>query len=424
MRAARLLRMLIVAVLAAPAGTAVAHPPAPPPVDEKWLPAAALPAPPEPTVQREVCALAATTESDAPSQLANLDLPRIWRLTRGGGQRVAVIDTGVRRHPRLREVIAGGDYVAAGDGTQDCDAHGTLIAGIIAATADPDFSGVAPDATLISIRQSSSRFAPASSRSATGVGDVATMAKAVRTAADLGASVIIISSVACVPAAQAFDDRALGAALAYAVDVKNSVVVAAAGGTTQCPPQPVVVSPAWYDDYVLTVGSVNSQGVPSSFTLAGPWVDVAAVGEGVTSLSPVADGTVNSVDGQWLSGTAYAAPVVGAVAALIRARFPALTARQVMQRIESTAHRPPAGWDPLVGNGIIDALAAVSTDTAPPTVVPGPKPVPLPVPANPNPPDHARDAAFGGAAACLAALLVAVGIRRRSGARPHRVASD
>ncbi len=54
------------------------------------------------------------------------------------------------------------------------------------------------------------------------------MAKAVRTAADLGASVINISSIACVPAAAAPDDRALGAALAYAVDVKNAVIVAAA----------------------------------------------------------------------------------------------------------------------------------------------------------------------------------------------------
>ena len=169
-----------------------------------------------------------------PAQLADLDLPRVWQLTRGAGQRVAVIDTGVSRHRRLPDVVPGGDYVFTGDGTQDCDAHGTLVAGIIAAAPDSradDFSGVAPEATVISIRQSSAKFAPAGDRSSTGVGDVDTMAKAVRTAADLGASVINISSVACVPAASALDDRALGAALAYAVDVKNAVVVAAAGNT-------------------------------------------------------------------------------------------------------------------------------------------------------------------------------------------------
>ena len=355
-----------------------------------------------------------------PNQLADLDLPHVWQLTRGAGQRVAVIDTGVSRHRRLPDVVAGGDYVSTGDGSQDCDAHGTVVAGIIAAAADSNadsFSGVAPDVTLISIRQSSAKFA-ASDRSSTGVGDVETMARAVRTAADLGASVINISSVACVPAGSALDDRALGAALAYAVDIKNAVVVAAAGnsgGTAQCPQQPpgatwetatVAVSPAWYDDYVLTVGSVNADGAPSAFTLAGPWVDVAAAGEAVTSLGSTR-----------LSGTSFAAPVVSGLAALIRARFPALTARQVMQRIESTAHHPPAGRDPLVGHGTIDALAAVSTDSTPPnTSTPDPTPVPItsaPAPGAPDP--QARNTAFYGAAICLVALLAALAIGAATG---------
>ena len=105
---------------------------------------------------------------------------------------------------------------------------------------------------------------------ASGYGDVQTLAKAVRTAADLGATVINVSSVACLAVADVLDDRALGAALAYAVDVRNAVVVTAAGnvgGPGQCPAQnPMqnadwdrvesVASPAWYDDLVLTVGSV------------------------------------------------------------------------------------------------------------------------------------------------------------------------
>ncbi len=356
------------------------------------------------------------------NQLTGLDLPRIWQLTRGAGQRVAVIDTGVSRHPRLHDVVGGGDYVSTGDGTQDCDAHGTLVAGIIAATPDPksdSFSGVAPDVTLISIRQSSAKFAPTSGRSGTGMGDVDTMARAVRTAADLGASVINISSVACLPVESPLDDRALGAALAYAVDIKNAVVVAAAGntgGATQCPQQrsdaswetaTVAVSPAWYDDYVLTVGSVNSQGAPSAFTLAGPWVDVAAAGEAATSLSSAP-----------VSGTSFAAPVVTGVAALIRARFPALTARQVMQRIESTAHHPAAGWDALVGHGAVDPLAAVSTDFAPAagTTTPDPAPVPVTTPAVPRQSDaHARNTAFGGTAICLVALLTALSVGAAKG---------
>ncbi|HEY2500103.1 MAG TPA: type VII secretion-associated serine protease mycosin [Mycobacterium sp.] len=436
MTASRVTRLLAVSALTTLSqfGTPSAHAVSPPTIDDRKLPKPAVPAPPRPTVQREVCTTMAEDSGPGGNQLANLDLPRVWQLTRGAGQRVAVIDTGVSRHRRLPDVVPGGDYVFTGDGTQDCDAHGTLVAGIIAAAPDPktdDFSGVAPDVTLISIRQSSAKFTPANDRSSAGVGDVDTMARAVRAAADLGASVINISSVACVPVASPLDDRALGAALAYAVDVKNAVIVAAAGntgGTAQCPSQrpdatwdtvTVAVSPAWYDDYVLTVGSVNAEGAPSAFTLAGPWVDVAATGEAVKSLGSAS-----------LSGTSYAAPVVSGLAALIRARFPTMTARQVMQRIESTAHHPPAGWDSVVGNGTIDALAAVSTDSIPPinTSKSGPAPVSIPPPLVPAPLDRqGRNTALGGAAICLVALVAALVVGaaggRLRGSR-HNVPSD
>ncbi|MGA8128001.1 MAG: type VII secretion-associated serine protease mycosin [Mycobacterium sp.] len=397
----------------------------PPPIDSSRLPQPAPPSPPQPTVQREICAVPSVTRDaeppDGTSQLSGVELPQVWQLTRGSGQRVAVIDTGVSPHPRLHHTAAGGDYVFTGDGTQDCDGHGTAVAGIISAATDPghadSFSGVAPDAALISIRQSSTKFGAAADPSTAGFGDVDTMARAVRTAADLGASVINISSVACIRAGSALDDRALGAALSYAVDVKNAVVVAAAGNTGpgQCPAQhaeatwdtaTVVVSPAWYDDYVLTVGSVNADGEPSAFTLAGPWVDVAAPGEGVISLSSSGNGLVNALDDQRnstpLSGTSFAAPVVSGLAALVRSRFPTMTARQVMQRIKSTAHHPPSGWDPRVGAGPVDFLAAVSTDTATsPPSPPARTPVPILAAPLPAPPDHsARNLAFTGAAVC------------------------
>lgn len=435
-RVTQLFRIATAAVLTALAQCTAppAYAIAPPQVDNKWLPEPAPPAPPQPTLQREVCAVPSADPGLNPArtsdQLAGLDLPRVWQLARGSGQRVAVIDTGVSPHRQLPKMVAGGDYVSRGDGTQDCDGHGTAVAGIIAArTNSPrdSFSGVAPEATLISIRQSSTKFGLASDRSNTGVGDVDTMAKAVRTAADLGASVINISSVACVRADSALNDRALGAALAYAVDVKNVVVVVAAGNTGaagQCPAQSpqstwktaaVAVSPAWYDDYVLTVGSVNTEGAPSTFTLAGPWLDVAAPGEAVTSLSIIGDGLVTGLEGQdhptLLSGTSYAAPVVSGVAALVRSRFPTLTARQVMQRIKATARHPPGGWDPLVGDGLVDALAAVSTD-APPPSAPPPHEIPLaispPSTVSPKPYHQSRRIALTGASICLVVLGVAM----------------
>jgi membrane-anchored mycosin MYCP len=435
LRARHCVAVTLVAVLS-PCAAWNAHAVSPPPIDNSRLPQPAPPRPPRPTVQREICAVPTVTRDSKPSsdltQLSGLDLQHVWRLTRGSGQRVAVIDTGVSPHPRLPRVTAGGDYVFSGDGIQDCDGHGTAVAGIIAATADPShtdsFSGVAPEADVISIRQSSTKFGPTADPSAKGFGDVETMAQSVRTAADLGASVINISSVACVRIGTTLDDRALGAALSYAVDVKNTVVVVAAGniGAGQCPAQQadatpdsatVIVSPAWYDDYVLTVGSVNVHGEPSAFTMAGPWVDVAAPGETVVSLSSTGDVLVNAIDGQQgstpLSGTSYAAPVVAGMAALIRSRFPTWTARQVMQRIKATAHHPPGGWDPLVGAGLVDMLAAVSTDT--PTDPPAPPlraSTPIPQPPLPAPPDHrARNTAFTGAVVCggLLTLVLALG---------------
>lgn len=124
MTTSRTLRLLVVSALATLSGlgTPVAHAVSPPPIDERWLPESALPAPPRPTVQREVCT-EVTAESgrafgraERSAQLADLD--QVWRLARGAGQRVAVIDTGVARHRRLPKVVAGGDYVFTGDGTR------------------------------------------------------------------------------------------------------------------------------------------------------------------------------------------------------------------------------------------------------------------------------------------------------------------
>jgi membrane-anchored mycosin MYCP len=419
----------------------------PPAVDDSMLPKPAPPTPPQPTEQQERCVAAPQTNAETadPGQLKDLNLRDVWRLTRGAGQTVAVIDTGVARHRLLPHLVPGGDYVYTADGTDDCDGHGTAVAGIIGAEPDSDgsaFSGIAPNVTILSIRQSSNKFRASDDPSGSGFGDVDTLARAVRTAADMGATVINVSSVACLPTDAGLDDRPLGAALAYAVDVKNVVVVAAAGnvgGAGQCPEQnpatdparpgqpdwdrvSVVVSPAWYDDYVLTVGSVDERGAPSSFSLAGPWVDVAAPGEGIVSLDPDGEGLVSSLPTadtpMPISGTSYAAPVVSGIAALVRSRSPELTARQVMRRIEETAHEPATGWDPVVGHGVVDALAAVSGDA--PT--PGPEPRPsrsTPYPEATHTDGGAHQFAVGGAAVCLA-VAVATLVMTASASRLRR----
>ncbi|MBY0289863.1 MAG: type VII secretion-associated serine protease mycosin [Mycobacteriaceae bacterium] len=425
----------------------------PPAVDMSILPKPRSPAPPQLTEQHGQCAGGTIRiESPADAPLRALRLPDVWPLTRGAGQTIAVIDTGVSRHRLLPHLVPGGDYVSTGDGTADCDGHGTIVAGIIGASPDTDgaFSGIAPDATIIGIRQSSNKFRAVGDQSSLGFGDVDTLAMAVRTAADMGATVINLSTVACLSADDVLDDRALGAALAYAVDVKNAVVVAAAGnvGTAgQCPEQNpttdprrpgspdwsnvnTVVTPGWYDDYVLTVGSVGRDGSPSSFSLAGPWVDVAAIAEDVVSLDPDGEGLIDrlatSGDESPISGTSYAAPVVSGIVALVRSRSPELTARQVMQRIEDTAHRPTAGWDPIVGHGTVDAMAAVS---AGPGSEPGLRSNASQMTVTPSsgPPEPSADFAMRAAALCVAASIAMVAMAAmatRLRRRTHGVPPD
>ena len=415
---------LLTAAHCAPPAFAVA----PPPVDNSLLPPPVPPAPPQPTEQRQACAVPPPIAGTAVSatQLAPFDMAALWRLTRGAGQRVAVIDTGIAAHRRLSALVAGGDYVSSGDGRQDCDGHGTVVAGIIAAAPDQtdgtEFTGIAPEATLIAIRQSSNKFGPLANPSERGFGDVSTLAMAVRTAADMGASVINISSVAC--AETTLDDRTLGAALSYAVDVKDSVVVVAGGnvgGDGQCPSQnttaqpTVIASPAWYDDYVLTVASVTAHGTPSEFSLHGPWVDVAACGENVVSLDPAGDGVINAMPTPSgpspMSGTSYAAPVITGVVALVRSRFPRLSARQVMARIETTAHHPAEGWNAIVGNGVVDPVAALTDQTAASAQS---APRPAAPPARGRSEGNRSYAVVGTAAAlCLSGLLTLASVRLR-----------
>lgn len=406
------------------------------------------------------------------AHLQRLGMPRAWQLSRGSGQVIAIIDTGVAPHPRLPRLRGGGDLVAGGDGLADCDAHGTLVAGLAAAAPGPDgFSGIAPEAEIVSIRQSSTILSPvvpagAGTASASdpagrqepapgsipagGSGSITTLAAAIRAAADAGATVINVSEVACVPRGTRLDDADLTAALDYAVHERDIVVVAAAGNTegacadsNPLAPDPrdslgtdqvrTIVSPAWYDDLVLTVGATDVDGTAARFTVPGPWVDVAAPGVGLTSLSvsgpgargPVPDIASAVVNGRGemavLDGTSFAAPVVAGVVALVRSRFPELTAPQVMDRISGTATGAGSrrGSDLRIGAGLVDPVAALSVPGRPP-VERTAAPVPLAVSAAAEGDPVARARAAQLAAAGGAAVLVLAGalwVRRQASSR-------
>ena len=399
-RAVGVLLGVVLAVLTAtPASAAVPTPPTP----DAALLAGLDPAPsPLPgAAQRVACVSplggAADGTAARPWAQDRLRITDAWRWGRGAGQTVAVVDTGVAPHPRLAgRLLDGGDFVGPGStGAADCDGHGTLVAGIVAAAPDPSsgpsgFVGVAPEARILTIRQSSATVT-VTGRDRPGAGDVVTLARAVLHAVDLGASVVNISEAACLPVAVAPRVLApLRAAVRDAVD-RNVVVVAAAGnagsgaceqtdpaGTEEGPATgDQIVAPAWFADDVLSVGYVGQDGRPSPRTVRGPWVSVAAPGTDVVSLSSTGGGLVDRVAsggtddpaGAPIEGSSFAAPYVAGVAALVRARFPALSARQVTARIVATATGgSTAAHDDAVGAGIVDPVAALSAPGRPPAV--------------------------------------------------------
>ncbi len=441
------------------ASQGVAYADRPPPVDPGRLPAGDPARPPDKTEHPTSTPCYSTQQGGdgpaTPTPQRLLNLPHAWQFSRGEDQLVAVIDTGVVPHPRLPGLEAGGDYVAdGGDGiSEDCDAHGTVVAGIIAAkpTGEQSFSGVAPEARILSIRQTSALYEIPGRQDRRpedppkGYGNIDALASAIRRAADRGASVINISLVSCVPSGQPLADGAVGAAVRYAALEKDVVIVVAAGNTDgNCKPSnPGIdplkpdadlwnnvttnVTPARYDDYVLSVGSIDQNGAPSSFTVPGPWLGVAAPGEDIVSLDPRGTGTITGkYENQSfvpLKGTSFAAPYVSGVAALVRARFPELSALDVIKRIEATAHAPAEGWNPYVGYGAVDPIAALTAEvpkTLPPKRPAAAQSVQLPIPLPPPPPDNrARDVALIGsgsvAALLILGMLASFPIRRRFG---------
>jgi membrane-anchored mycosin MYCP len=199
--------------------------------------------------------------------------------------------------------------------------------------------------------------------------------------------VINLSEAACFPAEpDQVNAPDLEAAVHYAVEHNVVVVVAAANTSASCKQNnpgrvTTISSPGWFDDDVLTVAATDDDGRPADFSIHGPWVDVAAPGTDAVSVAAGRPGlTSGLVDahGQLrpLDGTSFAAPYVAGLAALVRERFPHLSARQVMHRIERTAQQPtgPCRRSEDVGYGMIDPVAAL-TAVLPEEGQSGPAPV-------------------------------------------------
>lgn len=381
-----------------------------------------------------------------------------WKVSKGAGVKVAVIDSGVdAKHPDLKGAVTGG-FDASGSGDADGQKsigakpeHGTLVATILAgrgqqpkdaspspvpkttAATPPDgMVGVAPEAEILSVSTWLGSPNPS------GKSDQDQIPEAVRWAVDNGATVINISLGSTTPQwPQSWD-----AAFLYA-EQKDVVIVAAAGNRVGGSIQ--VGAPATIPG-VLTVAGVDRKGVAS--------VDASSQGISIGVAAPAED-LVGGIPGgdyaEW-AGTSGSAPMVAGVAALIRSKWPEMSAEQVINRIVATAKDAgPPGKDPLYGFGVLDAAAALKDDV--PEVSANPlgsiaewirvhrrgnlsTPVPLPtaevpsaVPTLPEAtvpaakPPSPRDSAVG-AAVVIGFSLLFVAIIAAAGVQLRRAAKD
>jgi type VII secretion-associated serine protease mycosin len=296
---------------------------------------AATPAQAATTVQRR------DTVREDQWQLSELRATHAWRYSTGAGVTVAVIDSGVdASHPDLAgQVLPGIDLVAGtGDGRNDPVGHGTTVAGLIAGRNDDrdGVMGLAPHAKILPVRvlDADNRY-----------DDALIVAKGVRWAVDNGANVINLSL------GGSGNSPALAAAIDYAF-ARDVVVIACTGNVAPDAPAEV-----WYparEPGVIAVTGLEreTEGLWSG-SITGSATVLAAPANGLVGARP---------GGTWkVQGTSFAAPLVSATAALVRAKWPEMTAGTVVNRLIKTADDLGAvGRDNRFGYGLVDPVAALT----------------------------------------------------------------
>lgn len=270
---------------------------------------------------------------------------------------VALIDTGIDyTHPELADHIHpdGRTFFLSGPATDE-DGHGTLTAGIIAATSHNGLgiAGIAPNVQILPLKVSPGYVHTTNgTRQEDAVNDISAInynfQDPIHYAVDPargGTKVININF------ATSIEDPNEEAAIKEAMD-QGVVIVAAAGNSGTNVP----LYPAAYD-CVLGVGAVNSQEQRAGFSTYGLGVDVVAPGVSVlsTTLSQINDGYT------YAHGTSFASPHVSGLAALIFSIRPDLTAwdvREIIMRSAKDLGTP--GFDAEYGYGLIDGEAALA----------------------------------------------------------------
>ncbi|HSI67947.1 MAG TPA: Ig-like domain-containing protein [Planococcus sp. (in: firmicutes)] len=268
--------------------------------------------------------------------LQKIGANRAWFLTRGSPNViVAVLDNGVDvNHIDLKgRLVAPYDIVAKSSTKIVNGEHGTHVTGIIGSSINNGVlgAGVAPGVSIMPINIFNGPFAYTSD-----------VVKALDHAVRGGAKVINLS-IGNYQFSNAFND-----AVQKAYN-SGAIVVAAAGNESTDRPH----YPAAYDN-VISVGSTTATDKRSSFSNFGRHIDLTAPGSDIYSTLP-GDGFGP------MSGTSMAAPIVSGVAALVWSQEPALSNREVIARLFSSADDlGTAGKDIYFGHGRINAKNALN----------------------------------------------------------------
>ncbi|MFF3269332.1 S8 family serine peptidase [Streptomyces chrestomyceticus] len=271
----------------------------------------------------------------------------IRRHSTGENVIVAVIDSGVdAAHPDLKGNVLPGKSFARAGGRADHpteDAHGTAMAAMIAghghgANGSAGIMGLAPDAKILPVMTDSTETAVTSSG----------FAEPLRYAVDQGAKVVNMSFGS---GAIDLDEKK---AISYAL-AKDVLLVAATGNAGTSAPQYPAAAPG-----VLAVGAVAKDGQVWRNSNYGEHVRLLAPGQGIYSAG--LGGKYRQSD-----GTSDSAAYVSAAAALVRSKFPDLTAGQVANRLTKTAITPDGKSDistpsPKYGYGTVRPFRALTQD--------------------------------------------------------------
>ncbi|MEV6693252.1 type VII secretion-associated serine protease mycosin [Micromonospora sp. NPDC051196] len=277
-------------------------------------------------------------------QLDRLGAQIAWRTSTGRGVTVAVIDSGVDgSHPDLIGRVLPGIDLVSPDGAVEPDpvGHGTTVAGLIAGRNDDrqGVVGLAPDARILPVRvlDEENRY-----------DDALIVAQGVRWAVDNGAQVINLSL------GGSGDSPALAAAIDYAF--ARDVVVVACTGNLATSPDAKVWYPAREPGVIAVSGLERASNNLWSGAITGRATVLTAPASGLVGARPPT--------GYWrVQGTSFAAPLVAATAALVRSRYPQMSAGDVVNRLLVTAKDiGPTGRDDRFGYGLVDPIAALTAD--------------------------------------------------------------